>query len=299
MPPDGFHLGPLYIRFYGILIMLGAIAATYLAAYLAKKRGENPEVAWDMLIWLLIGGIIGARLWHILFPPASMIKVGLTTGYYLTHPLDAINTTNGGLGIPGAVIGGALALFWYTRRHRMSFAVWVDLVAPGLALAQAVGRWGNFLNQEIYGLPTDLPWKIYIDPAHRDPAFSNVAYYHPLFLYESLYNLLNMAFLLWAGKKWKKWLRPGDLFIIYLITYPFFRFWLEFLRLDPAPVAGIDVNQTVMAVVTVAAAALLFVRHRKPLPEVAQEEEPEVEAEAEPSDETGADQGMSEANGNS
>jgi phosphatidylglycerol:prolipoprotein diacylglycerol transferase len=295
MPPDGFQLGPLYIRFYGILIMLGALAATYLATYLAKKKGEDPEIAWDMLIWLLIGGIIGARLWHILFPPASMVAVGLTTGYYLTHPLDAINTTNGGLGIPGAVIGGALALLWYSRRHRLSFAVWVDLIAPGLALAQAVGRWGNFLNQEIYGAPTDLPWKIYIDPAHRLAGFQTVEYYHPLFLYESLYNLINMAFLLWAGRKWKKWLRPGDIFVIYLITYPFFRFWLEFLRLDPAPVAGIDINQTVMAVVAISAAVLLFVRHRKPLPEPA----PEAEADHEPVDEPEPEQGMGEADSNS
>jgi phosphatidylglycerol:prolipoprotein diacylglycerol transferase len=295
MPPDGFQLGPLYIRFYGILIMLGALAATYLATYLARKKGEDPEIAWDMLIWLLIGGIIGARLWHILFPPASMINIGLTTGYYLTHPLDAINTTNGGLGIPGAVIGGALALLWYTRRHRISFAVWVDLIAPGLALAQAVGRIGNFLNQEVYGLPTDLPWKIYIDPAHREPAFQNVSYYHPLFLYELLFNLLNMAFLLWAGRKWKKWLRTGDIFIIYLITYPFFRFWLEFLRLDPAPVAGVDVNQLVSAVVAISAAVLLFVRHRKPQPEPVAE----VASEQVPADEPGPEQEMGEADSNS
>jgi phosphatidylglycerol:prolipoprotein diacylglycerol transferase len=295
MPPDGFQLGPLYIRFYGILIMLGALAATYLTTYLARKKGEDPEIAWDMLIWLLIGGIIGARLWHVLFPPASMVAVGLTTGYYLTHPLDAINTTNGGLGIPGAVIGGVIALYWYTRRHRLSFAVWVDLIAPGLAFAQAVGRWGNFLNQEIYGAPTDLPWKIYIDPAHRLSGFQNVEYYHPLFLYESLYNLLNMAFLLWAGKKWKKWLRPGDIFVIYLITYPFFRFWLEFLRLDPAPVAGIDINQTVMAVVAVSAAVLLFVRHRKPLPQPVAD----VESDQEPADEPGPEQGIGEVDSNS
>ncbi|HEX9014130.1 MAG TPA: prolipoprotein diacylglyceryl transferase family protein, partial [Anaerolineaceae bacterium] len=119
--------------------MLGALAATYLAAHEAKREGENPDLAWDMLIWLLIGGIVGARLWHIFTPPASMVAEGLTTSYYLTHPLDAINTTKGGLGIPGAVIGGGLALLWYSRRHRLSFARWADFIAPGLALAQAIG----------------------------------------------------------------------------------------------------------------------------------------------------------------
>src|SRR5690242_20265101 len=140
MPPVGFYIGPLFIRFYGIIIMLGALAATYLAAHEARRKGEDPERAWDMLIWVLIGGIIGARLWHIFTPTASDIAAGLTTGYYLTHPLDAINTTNGGLGIPGAVIGGGLALYLYARRHHLSFAVWADLIAPGLALAQAIGR---------------------------------------------------------------------------------------------------------------------------------------------------------------
>lgn len=264
MPPDGFYIGPLYIRFYGILIMLGALAATYLAAHEAKRDGENPDLAWDMLIWLLIGGIVGARLWHIFTPPASMVAEGLTTSYYLTHPLDAINTTKGGLGIPGAVIGGGLALLWYSRRHRLSFARWADFIAPGLALAQAIGRWGNFLNQEVYGAPTNLPWAIYIDPNHRLPGFQSVAYYHPLFLYESLWNLLNMGFLLYISRKWTGWLKAGDVFLIYLITYPVFRFFMEFLRLDPSPVAGIDINQALMAVVAVVSSILLFLHHRQP-----------------------------------
>lgn len=264
MPPDGFYIGPLYIRFYGILIMLGALAATYLAAHEAKREGENPDLAWDMLIWLLIGGIVGARLWHIFTPPASMVAEGLTTSYYLTHPLDAINTTKGGLGIPGAVIGGGLALLWYSRRHRLSFARWADFIAPGLALAQAIGRWGNFLNQEVYGAPTNLPWAIYIDSNHRLPGFQSVAYYHPLFLYESLWNLLNMGFLLYISRKWTGWLKAGDVFLIYLITYPVFRFFMEFLRLDPSPVAGIDINQALMAVVAVVSSILLFLHHRQP-----------------------------------
>lgn len=261
--PTGFNIGPIHVAFYGIIIMLGALVAAWLSYRRAPSFGEDPERVWDMLIWLLIAGIIGARLWHIFTPPASMIAEGITTQYYLTHPLDAINTTKGGLGIPGAVIGGAIGLLLYTRRYHLSFLRWADIIAPGLALAQAIGRWGNFINQEVYGAPTNLPWKIFIDPAHRLPQFQNEAYYQPLFLYESIYNLLNVFFLIWVGRRFKGWLKTGDIFLIYLISYPVFRFFMEFIRLDPSPVAGIDINQTLMAVVAVASAATLIFRHRK------------------------------------
>ncbi len=263
--PQGFQVGPFFIHFYGILIMLGALAAAWLATVEARRRGIDPDYVWDMLSWLLIGGIIGARLWHIFTPPPSMVAQGLTTGWYLTHPLDAIAIWKGGLGIPGAVIGGAIVLFFYVRRHKMSFATWVDIIAPGLALAQAIGRWGNFFNQELYGAPTNLPWAIYIDPQHRLPEFQNQAYYHPTFLYESLWNLANMGFLLWLGRsKYASKLKQGDIFLIYLIVYPIGRFLLEFLRLDSSRLAGINANQTLMAIVCVCSIIALLIRHRQP-----------------------------------
>ena len=262
--PEGFNIGPITVHFYGIIIMIGALLAALLASREAKRRGLDPEMVWDMLPWLLIAGVIGARIWHILTPPASMKAAGITTMYYLTHPLDAIAIWNGGLGIPGAVAGGALALYWYVRRHHQNFGTWVDIIAPGLALAQAIGRWGNFVNQELYGAPTNLPWAIYIDPAHRLPEFANQAYYHPLFAYKSIYSIINMIVLLWLGRKLIHWLRQGDIFLIYLIIYPIGRFLLEFLRLDPSPVAGINVNQTLMAVIAVSATVALIVRHRFP-----------------------------------
>jgi phosphatidylglycerol:prolipoprotein diacylglycerol transferase len=119
------------------------------------------------------------------------------------------------------------------------------------------------VNQELYGAPTNLPWAIFIDPVHRLPEFKDVAYYHPLFLYESIYNLLNMAFLLWVGRKFSDRLKKGDIFLLYLIIYPVGRFLLEFLRLDPSPLAGLNVNQTLMAVIAVSSAVGLFWRHRK------------------------------------
>ena len=169
----GFQIGPLNIRFYGIIIMIGALAAAWLASVEARRRGEDQELVWDALVWVLIGGIIGARIWHILTPPPTMVAQGITTQFYLTHPLDALAVWRGGLGIPGAVMGGVLALYVFCRRKGQNFLLWADIATPGLALAQAIGRWGNFVNQEIYGLPTNLPWAIRIDPQHRLPGYQD------------------------------------------------------------------------------------------------------------------------------
>lgn len=275
--PTGFQLGPIFIHFYGIILMLGAVAAAWLADWGARRRGYKSDYVWDALIWVLIGGIIGARLWHVFTPPPSMVEQGYTTAWYLSHPLDLINTRAGGLGIPGAVIGGMLALYLFTRRNKLSFPAWADIAAPALALGQAIGRWGNFVNQELYGKPTELPWAITIDPAHRLPEYAQFATYHPLFLYECLWNLLNMAFLLWLFVKKSDRLKDGDLLLTYLITYPVGRFFLEFLKLDAPRIGTLNTNQTVMAIVAVLAAALLIWRHRRTPVEVEEvvEETPE------------------------
>ena len=266
--PNGFDI-PLpffhtsfHIYFYGILIMLGVIAAAFLGQAEAKRRGLNPDYIWDMLFWVVLAGIVGARIWHIFTPPPSMVAQGITTQWYLTHPLDMINIRNGGLGIPGAIIGGALAMWVYCRNKKISFMNLADTVIPGVALAQAIGRWGNFFNQEVYGLPTNLPWKMYIDPAHRVPGYQNYDYFHPLFLYESLWNLLNMAILLWVARRFEKWLRPGDIFFMYMIMYSIGRFGLEFLRLDASQVGGINFNQTFVVIVALVAGLFLFLDHR-------------------------------------
>jgi phosphatidylglycerol---prolipoprotein diacylglyceryl transferase len=259
--PIPFLNQSFHIYFYGIIIMLGVLAATLLASTEAKRRGQNPEILWDMLIWIVIAGIVGARIWHILTPPPSMIAEGITTEYYLTHPLLMIDIRNGGLGIAGAVAGGVLAMWIYTRRKKISMVTWLDITAPGLALAQAIGRWGNFFNQELYGAPTNLPWKLFIDPAHRMAGFENVAYYHPLFLYEFIWNLGNMAILLWIGRRFADRLKPGDIFLGYLVIYPIGRFLLEFLRLDASRLAGINANQVLAAVVALIAAGILIWRH--------------------------------------
>jgi phosphatidylglycerol:prolipoprotein diacylglycerol transferase len=266
--PNGFDIPipflnqSFHIYFYGIMIMLGVVTASLLARAEAKRRGLDPEIIWDMLFWLVIAGIVGARIWHILTPPPSMIAQGITTQYYLTHPLAMIDIRNGGLGIPGAVLGGVLALWVYTRRKKLKIAIWLDVMAPGLALAQAIGRWGNFFNQELYGAPTNLPWKLFIDPVHRLPGFQDTAYYHPLFLYEMLWNLANMAILLWLSRRFADRLKSGDIFLGYLVIYPVGRFLLDFLRLDASRLAGINANQTLSAIVAVVAMGVLIWRHR-------------------------------------
>jgi phosphatidylglycerol:prolipoprotein diacylglycerol transferase len=264
------YSGSLHIYFYGILIMIGVIAAAALAYYEAVRRNLDPEIILDMLFWAVLGGIIGARLWHVFTPPPSMLVPDPISGdmvnpYFVggfPRMMDILNIRNGGLGIPGAVIGGALAVWIYCRKKKLSFLTWADVVVPGLALAQAIGRWGNFFNQEVYGKPTDLPWKIFIEPLRRVSGYEKYEYFHPLFLYESLYNLMAMAILLWLGRRFPKWLKEGDLFLIYLILYPVGRFFLDFLRLDAAQLGGVNANQTFVAIVALVSAGLLIYRHK-------------------------------------
>jgi len=268
----GISIGPLCIRFYGILIMLGAVAATFLAQYEARRRKLNSELVWDALIWVLIGGIIGARLWHVFTPPPSMLVLDAVSNKlvnpYFVHNAsiiknltDIISIWRGGLGIPGAIIGGGLALYVFCRRKRMSFPLWADIAAPGLALAQAIGRWGNYFNQELYGKPSNLPWAIKID--HPVAGFTQYSTFHPIFLYESIWNLMNMGFLLWFERRFANKLKDGDIFLTYLVGYSIGRFFLEFLRLDAPQIGTINFNQAFMLVVGLVSAFLLFWRHRK------------------------------------
>ena len=273
--PQGFQIGPLTIRYYALIILAGALLGAWLASVEAKRRGKDGNLVWDILPWLLVDGIIGARLWHVFTPSASNVAMGLTTKYYLTHPLQILMIWNGGLGIPGAVIGGALALWIYCRATKQKFLEWADIIAPGLLIGQAIGRWGNFINQELYGSPSNLPWAITIDPRYRLPGFETVAKYHPLFLYESVLNLLAAGILLYVGRKYKNKLYRGDIFLLYLVLYPVIRFALEYLRLDPSPVAGININQTVMGIVAVFSITILIIRHTIRRPKDVQELETE------------------------
>jgi phosphatidylglycerol:prolipoprotein diacylglycerol transferase len=264
----GIHIGPLYVRFYGMIIMFGALMAALLAQRLLRREGRNPSIVWDALIWALVFGIIGARLYHV-FTPSISAGGWQQTLNYLRNPISILTTWEGGLGMPGALLGGVLGLYIYARRNQIPLGLILDVAAPGVALAQAIGRWGNFINQELYGPPTDLPWAIYIEPAYRlNTTWNGIPLaqfetFHPLFLYESLWNLANMILLLWLWRRFSGRLKTGDLFFTYLVTYPLGRFLLEFIRLDYVPLFAINLNQFVMLLVAVGSGAALILRHRK------------------------------------
>ncbi len=259
----GIHLGPLYFRYYGMIIMAGAVAGAYVARHILSKREKDPDLVWDGLIWALIFGVIGARLYHVFTPSQSLLDAGIDTQYYLTHPLDILTTWNGGLGMPGALIGGALGLYIFARRRKLAFSHLLDAAAPAVAIGQAIGRWGNFVNQELYGPPTDLPWGILIKPVNRLAGYETYERFHPLFLYESIWNALNAVLLYFLWKRYGDRLLPGDLFLVYLIGYPIGRFLLEFLRLDYVPLAGVNVNQALMLATAAVSAGVLVWRHRR------------------------------------
>jgi len=251
------------IYYYGLILAFGALAGILLAVWQARRKNLDEAFLYDALPWVIFGGIVGARLWHIFTPPPSMIAQGITTEFYLTHPLDALNIRAGGLGIPGAVIGGFLLFYWYARRKGEPIAPWLDVFAPAIPLGQAIGRWGNFVNQELYGAPTDLPWGIFIAPENRLAGFHDQVFYHPIFLYEFLWNLASVFVMLWIGRRYAKSMKDGDLFLIYLISYPLIRFLLDFLRLDASELGGVNANQTFMLVVMAAAGIFLWMRHNR------------------------------------
>jgi phosphatidylglycerol:prolipoprotein diacylglycerol transferase len=276
MPP-GISIGSFTITYYGIIIVFGAILGSLLASRLAKKHGQDSEIILDVLPWILIAGIIGARLWHVFTPSASNIAAGITTEYYFKNPLEILALRKGGLGIMGGVIGGVIAMLIYCKVKKLNFLQWADYIAPGLLVAQSIGRWGNFFNQEVYGRPSTLPWAIRIDLQHRMRGFEAVETYHPLFLYESLLSLIGAGILVLIGEKLKDKLYKGDLFLGYLVWYPTMRFFLEFLRLDPSPVNGININQTAMLIVAIVATLVLILRHTVFSKKLAEKEEKERE----------------------
>ncbi len=268
----GICLGPLPIRFYGIIIVLGIIVGGFVAAREARYRGENPDRIWDALIWIAIAGIIGARLYHVLSTPAGCAENVPMCGWpwYSQHPLDALLIWNGGLGIFGALLAGGLVVLIYVRRHRLPLARYLDIAAPALLVGQAIGRWGNFVNQELYGPPTNLPWGILIDAAHRYGAFTDLARYpvettrfQPDFLYESLLNVIGFIVLMIVARRFQSRLKDGDVFLLYLIWYPANRILVESLRPDAWTVtSGLATAQLVSAALLIAAVGVLVWRHR-------------------------------------
>jgi len=183
--------------------------------------------------------------------------------YYFHHPLEIFYIRRGGMGIYGAIAGGVLAVVLYARRAVLDPWVWLDLGAPGLALGQAIGRWGNFFNQELYGRPTDLPWAVFIEPAYRLPGYAQFERYHPTFLYESLWNLMTFVVLLLVARRYAERLLKGEIVGLYVILYSTGRILTEFVRLDSPTWGGVPIAQILAGTLILLTAAGLVYRRRR------------------------------------
>ncbi len=224
----------------------------------APWRSWNPDHVWNGIIWALILGVIGARLYHILTPSPSMVAFGINSPLdYLRNPYQMINLRNGGLGIYGGIAGGALGLYIFARRQRIPALAWADVASIGLALGQVFGRWGNFFNQELYGRPTSLPWGLYID--HPISGYAEGTRFHPAFLYESLWSFLAFIVLITLYKRYFHKLRTGDLTALYLIFYAIGRILLETIRLDSRMVSfgGVTINMAIATLVSILVAIFM------------------------------------------
>jgi prolipoprotein diacylglyceryl transferase len=251
------HIGPLPLRAYALFIVAGIVAAVLVGERRLQARGVRKGAVADIATWAVPFGLIGARIYHVATDPE------LYWGKHGQGTVAALEIWHGGLGIWGAIAGGAVGAWIGCRRHGVRLVDFADALAPGLALAQAIGRWGNYFNQELYGRPTHLPWAVRIDPAHRVPPYLNVATYHPTFLYESVWDVGVAVLVIWADRRWN--LTRGRAFALYAAAYTAGRFWIEALRVDDAHrFLGLRLNDWTSVVVFLGAVAVLVRRRRSP-----------------------------------
>jgi|SRR6056297_1151035 len=265
--PALFSWGGIEIYWYGFFIVLGIVAGLIVTLILANYYKVSRDAVFDLAFWLVVGGILGARIYHVF----------LEINYYLAHPLDIIKVWEGGLAIHGGVIMGVIIMLIYTRKKNIfieerkpnikNFWLLTAITAPALTLAQAIGRWGNYFNQELFGTPTNLPWGIPIDFAHRPTEFLSFKYFHPTFLYESLGSLVIFLILIglhaWYLKKKKQ---SYEFFLIsYAVLYSALRFATEIIRIDRTPeIWGLRFPQIISIVIIIATLILTIpsIRHK-------------------------------------
>ncbi len=250
-PSEGeIHLGPLPLRGYALCIAVGVVVGVLISDRRLQARGAPAGTAADMATVAVPFGIVGARLYHIITTPDPYFGKG-------GHPIEALYIWKGGLGIWGAIAGGFLGAYLVFRHRKIPISLAADAVAPSLAVAQAIGRWGNWFNQELYGRPSGLPWAVQIEPAHRLAGYENVATYQPTFLYESIWCLGVAALCIWADRRYR--LGGGRVFALYVAAYTAGRAWIESLRIDTAHrFFGLRLNDYVSVVVFLIAVAYLI-----------------------------------------
>ncbi len=257
-PEQGvWHLGPVPLRGYALCIIAGIVLAVWLGERRLVARGGRPGQVQDIALWAVPFGIIGGRIYHVITDADKYFGAG-------RDPVDALYIWQGGLGIWGAVLFGALGAYIGARRQGVRFTSLADAIAPGIVLAQAVGRWGNWVNQELFGRPTDLPWGLEISPEHRPAGYTEFDTFHPTFLYESLWNIGVAVLLIWADRRFR--LGYGRVFALYLAAYCSGRVWIEMLRIDPVSaddVFGLRLNVWTSLVVLVAAVGYFVWSARK------------------------------------
>ncbi|MDX3074302.1 prolipoprotein diacylglyceryl transferase [Streptomyces sp. MI02-7b] len=248
------HLGPVPLRGYAFCIIIGVFVAVWLGGRRWAARGGQKTTIADIAVWAVPFGLVGGRLYHVITSYELYFGEG-------KHWVNAFKIWEGGLGIWGAIALGALGAWIGCRRRGISLPAYADAVAPGIALAQAIGRWGNWFNQELYGRPTDLPWALKIDAAHRPANTLDAATYHPTFLYESLWCIGVALLVIWADRRFK--LGHGRAFALYVATYTVGRFWIEYLRVDDAHhILGLRLNDWTSIIVFAGAVAYMIVSAR-------------------------------------
>ena len=253
--PIAFQVGPMTLRWYGILMATAMALGLWLAYRDAQRRRLDPESLLKAAELALLGGLVGARLYYVLF----------NLDYYLQYPAKIVAVWEGGLAIHGGVIGGILVGGGYAMRRGLPVARYLDIAAPSLALGQAIGRWGNFFNEEAFGTPTELPWKLFISPPHRPLVYAQDEFFHPTFLYESLWDL-GVFLLLVLAFRGRLARAPGALFLVYVGAYSVGRFITEGIRTDPLMLGPIRVAQlvSVLGVVLAVVAVPLLLRRARP-----------------------------------
>lgn len=253
------------LRWYGVIVMIGVIVGSLIVERELTRRGERGDRIWDVLVWILPAGIVGARLWYVLNATFGGNR------YYIENPIQIINIPQGGLHIFGGFLAGAVVMLYYLRQNKRDPWIYLDAAGPAVLIGQAIGRIANFINQELYGPPTTLPWGIPISAEHRLPIYPADLYpvattrFHPTFAYEILWNVFAAGLLLWISHRYKDRIKPGTIFAGWLFLAGLGRFFIEFFRPDQPKIGGLGFSYSALfaALMMIGGAVMLLVRYQK------------------------------------